>query len=706
MRLLRVLLLCVSVFHYFSVFSYAQAPTGFGHVNVSASIPPGAGSIEFLLSASEPQATELGEGDEVTFTISYRSLATSSYPLTIETYWEQGLIEGSGGSYIDVYEYVISSASEAHDGTDPVVDLMNNKITWEIPALAPSASAHEVTYTLRVRSDLPTNNRVEVYTKARGEFSVNPIPEQSYLLYAKKDPSTPTPTPTITLTPSASVTPNPSYTLTPTPTSKPGSTSTPTPRPTDKEDNEDQGKPKPTPTTFKGRTDIPPFTFDAVDIEQLTDNYAQISTQLSIPTGITMNYWICGDKTKETIVSEVDQEVHLIDLFGLNPNTNYCFQLLAQDAPTKRKIQSDIFTFKTASDKEQFQLENQIIIWNNMILSSGKGKKEKLITPLQETIVISLELKNPESIEELKGSFQSTSILGANTITQAHIEQVKFIEMSPGIFSAEIASPQQKGFYKFVLDVQDVYGSFVKKQLDVTFVVSDPIKIINGNTKLPIENALVSIDRMEESTQRYKSLRDSFFFPHLEKSVFFPYYTNQKGILNMVLPSGIYKLEVSAIGYETAYVDLSLGVDTLEYPTISLSPRHSIDSYTRYTLKALQNTFTFIPFYGNQLFSTRTLLVSSLFVYVFLFIVSGILVSIKQQLYKNINQSSPKIVKLRLFLIQCVKVTLILILFLGVVFAILFTLYQNIFSSLPFIVATLLLLAIIISTRTKREELG
>lgn len=685
-RLLRILLLSFLFLHIFSLYSYAQVPTSGSTYKVNATVPPSQGDLEFNLTASVPQGTELGEGEEVTFTITYRSLVSGQLPLKIESYWEEGLVEGSGGSYVDVYEYVVGSATNAHNGSAPVVDIINKKITWNINKIVTSVNSHTVSFKLRVRQNLPTSTRIEVYTKARAEFGTIMIPEQSYQLYAKIDPTVPTLTP-ISGIPSLTPTKNPSTGGTTNPTSIPGSSSQPTP----------------TPTLFRGRSDIPQFQFITVEVEQLTDEYVQISANLSFSAPLTMNYGVCGEKLSQIISLESEQERHIIDIHNLIPDTSYCFKLKAQDIANKRTIESDIFTFRTASDKEQFKLDKTLITWNNIIVSSGN--ESKLVTPLLKSIVISFQVENPESIDELKGSFELKNVLGASTMTQSHIEQVNFIEMSPGIFSAEILTPAQKGTYNFMVEIRDVYGSFMRKPLQMGFVVTDPFKVINSQTKKPIENANVMIEKMENSSKRYKSMRQSFFFPYLENGIFLPYRTNERGELDMILPMGKYTVEASAIGYETMPLELSLGIDKLSYPTISLTPRLSIDSYVRYTWNALKTTFAFVPFYTDKFFSTRTILVSALFFQVIFFVMCLILLSIKQRSYNHIQQAGRMSRNIRFFFIQLAKIGIILCIFLSGVLAMLFTIHQNIVSSLPFIVSTLLLVILTVTSKTKPADL-
>lgn len=704
LRFLRNLILCTFLLSIFTSFCHAQVPTVSHNLQINATVPPKTSDIEFFLTASVPEGTELSEGDEVTFTISYRSLIDGSFPLTIEGFWEQGLIEGSGGSFIDVYDYVIGSATTADGGAVPIVDLMNRKITWNINSLASSATPHTVSFTLRVKSSLPTTNRIEVFTKARGEFGGTPIPTQDYQLYVKSQPVSPTPT--LTPGPSATptVTPNP---LTPTPTQNPQATRTPTPiaptssgGSTNPTNTPAPGKPTATPTPL---STTPIFEFVSVDIEQISDDSVTISVETTLPSVLTIHYGICGQKLTEKLVSDSEDERQQIEFTNLTPDTQYCFQIIAKDAFSKKTITSDIFTFRTASDKEQFKIVRSLVTWNNIILSIGNN--ERLVAPVGKTIVISFEMEHPESIDEIRGSFESESVLGATTMTQPRIAEVLFLEMAPGMFSAEIATPQIKGFYTFTLKVKDVYGSFSKKQLPITFVLSEPLRVINSKTSLPIENAHITIEKMETSSQRYKNMQQSFVFPNAEDGIFLPYSTNQYGELDMILPPGKYKLEVSALGYESQMHEIYLGVDTLEYPTISLQPRFAPETYLEYAHNALKIAGVAVPFYLQKFFSTRTIWTACLVMQLLLFFFSIFCLSLKKKLYYHIRESGRVIGKGRIVFIQAIKIIIISTCMLSIAFIILFATYQSIIMSMPFIMITLLLLLFIFLTKTKPADL-
>ena len=139
----------------------------------------------------------MAPSDQVIVTVSYRSLLSSSQPFTLEAYWEQGLVQGSSSNYVDVFDYVIGSANKSEDGTNPTVALTNKRITWELPSLTPSASFKTVTFSLRVRSNLPTNNYIDAAVKARGQIVTAYTPEQS-LTFTILQVASPTPTPTNT----------------------------------------------------------------------------------------------------------------------------------------------------------------------------------------------------------------------------------------------------------------------------------------------------------------------------------------------------------------------------------------------------------------------------------------------------------------------------------------------------------------------------
>lgn len=691
-RLFTIWLSLITIFFATGQSIVLAALTETKYLNVKANVLPNAADVQVELTANYPQTSQLGELQEVTFTVSYTSSISGVQPLNLELGWPPGLIEGSGGSYFEAYEYVIGSATVAHDGTVPVIDIVHNKIIWDIKNLSSANGAQSVSFTLRVKNNLPTNQKIDLNTYLRAIFGTIPITEQTYKLIAYKDYVAPTPTEPIPTS------------LTPTfgPTGvKSGSTNN-----SNNGNNNSGSKRNPVPPTAapgKVRSDLPDFYFEKITIEQLQDEYVQIKIRLSLAVPMSISYGICGTKLNQSVELDAEEENHILDIHNLVPDTKYCFQVKAYDNINKRTITSDIFSFKTASGKEQFKLQNTLITWNNVVLNAGKS--EKLVTPFGENIVMNIQIDNQDSIEEVSGSFIEKNVLGESTLTEAHMGIINFMQMTPGIYSAEMQTPKTKNTYQFQLQIKDVYGSLLKKVLPIEFVISEPLRIIDRASQKPIENAYVQIEKLDLNSQRFVSMQDVFRFPYLENGVILPYYSDAKGRVNLFIPSGKYRLTVEAPGYETAQLNYALGIDKLFYPRIELIARGTLDGYFSKITAAITLTGKFVPFYIHKFFGTRTLLISALIFQIILFIFALIGIALKHRFYIHILHSGKKKQTIKLFLIHLIKSGLIIIIFISTVFGILFSFAQSIITALPFFVTVGLLIFMILNGKTPAREL-
>lgn len=684
-------------------------------IQITAAIPPAPSNLDFSLTASESQDSELSQNDEVIFTIHYRSDVASSYPITIIGEWEEGLIEGSGGTYVDVYDYVIGSATTADGGTSPTVDLINRRVTWNISSLTSSVTEHVVSFKLRVKPILPTMSRMEVFTNARATFGGTAIPEETYRLYIQPVAVVPTNTPIPTNTPTPSPTLIASLTPTPHPTAKitqlPGPTATSGPNPiiiiTPSNIPKPSIQPLPTPTP----------QIKSISFEEILNNSVTIDIETNIPTSLNVMYGLCSQQSLNQKVN-IDnlQTKHTVVLQNLNSNTDYCFRVIAASSSGKT-ITSDIFIVTTASGTEVVNINQTLVSWNNILLSSGK--KEKIITPLDKSVVINVGFENAKNIDQVIGKFENTKVLGATTIAKTNIDKAQFIQMIPNIFSTEIEIPIYKGEYTFVLEVKDIYGSYTKKKLPMNFVVGEPLHVQDNKTLKSIENALVNIYRYEESTKRYIEMKKSFLLPVLQNGVFDPYHTDQKGDLNLVLPNGTYKFEVSAIGYKSAEQEVTIGIDTLSYPIFKMERDYSFGSMLQMTQYSIQKTWQMIAQNSVNIFST-TIVRTALFVLdiiALLFIIFSLLfesyIKNKKSTELNINKNGevlgkkkhPILTLLERCMIEEVEALINLCLMFSVVTTFIISFYQGINSAIGFIIISIIMLILWLYSLRRETQL-
>lgn len=526
-------------------------------VSLTATIEPTASDLEILISGVPSSGSTLSQNQEVTVTISYKSLSSGVFPATIEGNWEQGLIEGTSSNYIDIFEYVVGSATQADNGTNPVVDTANRKVTWTLPSLSTSSTYHTVSFKLKTRSEIPTNNNVYVDVNARGTFSSTTLPEKSISYTVKRGSSAATPTPTSGPNPTA-----PAGGTTP--------TTTPAPQTT-------------------------PFKFDYVRINEIGDTYFDISFQTSKPSTYTLIYGENPNSLTQKITGLTPQSKHLVKLSGLKPKTQYYFRIKATDNTTT--IQSDIFTGLTASEKESIKIarDDFTIHWKNFLLLSNSI--DSVVLPKNKPITVTAKIGDSEKISRIKAVFKNNQVLGINNINpKANIGETPLIEIIPGVFSGEIQSPAQIGVYKIVFEIQDVNGGFYTKEAPYKFYISDPLRVVDKKTGKPIESANIKINKYQESLKQFTRLSDSFAVVSR---------TDEKGELDLVLPTGIYMIEVANPGYKTEERKIELGISNINYPRFELETDGSFQSKISYYKDSLTDLSEFVTTTEKNFFSSQ-----------------------------------------------------------------------------------------------------
>jgi len=653
------------------------------NIDVTATIQPQPSDVTISITADKVEGSEIAPQELVTFTLSYQVASYSAFPLEIVASWEQGLIEGTS-TYVDVYDYVLGSASDDAYGTSPIVDLLNGTITWSIPGASYSPTPHEVTFQLQVKDSFLTTNRIIVYTNADATYGAAVAPQEEYILYVNPLLTvTPTPSPTLVPTDTPSPTPYagtptdaPTNTPTPTtpdagtPTDGPTNTPTisptpyagtptdaptntpyipppptdtpadtpipptntptaivfptntptpviivgegtnvPTPSPTSGPSPSQTPGPSPTPTpdisTVVPTPSVDKLKFEKVRIDDVGAEKVLISIFTNIDSHLEINYGLCsGDSFDQKIQSPETTRYHEIEFENLTPDTVYCFQITASNVLLGQEIIGDIFTFHTAREDIGVRIHATSTLWQNIRLNSRSVKN--LGVPRDVPVVITLDIDNAEKLSHLDGEFVNRSVLGLTTIHSPNVQKVNFIEIAPGVFSAEIMTPYLVDQYYFNLKIKNDFGGYTTRVLPYSFQVADPIKVVDQNGK-PIENAHLKIERFEESRKKFVVLNDAFPQSPLAKSFFQPYYSDEKGYVFVALPIGNYRITATAIGYEQLSQEFYLGDDFMKFPEISLRSHFSIATAIEYISFAALTAYEVLVGDISSYFSTSLL---------------------------------------------------------------------------------------------------
>ena len=543
-------------------------------LSVTATVAASAGDFQ-TSTARLTAGTSFPQSTTIEYEITYGSNLSTSVNFTLEASWTEGTI-GSSSSTVDIVDYVTNAATTCYGSISPVIDLTNKKIAWEFSSFPASTTDQTVRFSLKTNSTYTGAEAVSFNVKSKiigpGVTTTASTVSTSYLYEA--DTTSPTATPGT----GPSATPGP------------GPTSTPTPTPN-------------------------PLTFSNIAIDALLDSEAEISFSTPVPITYTLAYGLKPSELSTVLSSPLFLQYHTITLRNLDPNTRYYFKIIAQDASGK-KIASDVFTFLTAQPGALGPLlPEQVSVQRKKIPLIG-GTIKRVITSPSRPITIRVDSEDGSKIKSMKARFINALVLGISTDEPAaHVAQTGLIEILPNLFIGELLTPRQRGSYLLEVTTSDVYGGIRKQRLAITFVNGDPITVIDGTSKEPIEGAHIKVARYDTRTNAYIPL--DLGIPLTQE-------TDQHGNLDIMLPLGTYQLEVSAAGYFSQKYVLKLTDKTTSYPVVALSENTALSESFRYIRNSYDDISTYLTKNYIELLQSKRAhdLALSLSIILFLILVS------------------------------------------------------------------------------------
>lgn len=510
--------------------AYSLTLIGNDQVTLTASVLPKMSDTELKLDTNVPTDSILHEGDVVTVTLAFRSNLSypSSYLLT--SYWNQGKIEINQENTIDVFEYIDNSASTA-GAVLPIVDTVNRSIQWYIPSLASTPNMQTVTYSLRVKQNLLSAKKLISTISAQSRIS------STYSSILQKDQTIQK----LTTYPS-------SQQILISPTTMPSTPPSP-------------------PSNSRSKNTIlsSPLSIQSVSFPLITSTSVEARIVLSGDSPVTVSYGTRMDALSQSVISQQILNKHTLTLNNLTPSTLYYLQIATQNE--QQKIKSSIYLFSTADASSRILSLNDLQVnWYDIPLNTISH--DRIVVSVEQPIGITVKIEDAQSIKDLTVSLVNEDVLGINSLTPSAAEgEVKLVEIFSGIDAAKLLSPDTPGLYHLQLTKTQFDGSRLVQQYPLKIYVSRPIQVLDARAQTPIENALITLTKYEESTHMYMPVNLALALVRT---------TNQDGELPVVLPSGRYRVHVQAAGYYDKEVDFELGITDSAYPTIRLKRNPSL----------------------------------------------------------------------------------------------------------------------------------
>lgn len=533
--------------------TYAVSIVTSNTINVTASVNPKVSDLQIDV-ASQDSGTQFPQNTTLTYTVTYGSYLTNTFPITIEAEWSQGTISGNSTPSVDILDYVTASATNGINSTSPVIDLVNRKITWEFSSFPASSTGNTVTFKLKTNSSYTGSSSVAFNVMARAIANTTTTPDdtvsQSYLY-------TPAPTPT------------PTATSTPTPTTAASSTTSTTSTPT----------PSPTPIS----TLVINPAFEAIELRTILESSSTIFVSASQETKMRLSFGKSLRNLDKTISFSDFVTGNIFELKDLESNTDYYFKIFATNSSGKI-ISSDIYTFKTAKGKPAKIEENSIVVTskNNIIYNTvitdtiedqALAKKEQFIViPLNTNYQLTFSFKGRKSVKRAKIILKklvssSKRVLGFNTFTnevEAATDNVTLLEIKPGVYTATVRSHIEPGVYELIVDFIDENGNLSQENLGL-LKITNPFTVSKKDNKEPVEGARIFLYIYNLSSKVYIPLSSS------DLNIKNPSFTNNQGVADFVLPKGKYKAQITDIGYKEKTVSFAIeDSDTTDYPIVYL----------------------------------------------------------------------------------------------------------------------------------------
>lgn len=581
----------------FGIFLLTQSKQLFAdqtaQTTASVTVPPKSSDYQFNLSAIDGKTT-VSQNTILSYQITYGANTSGNLASTVTIVADYSGDTASDGT--DVLDYVTSSATNAYNNTHPVVDILHRTITWTINSLPAGTTDQVVTFQLQTNGNYTEPSSVGLSIRARMSNQYLTLPDQivqqSYVFNQ-------------TL-------------LTPTPSSIPN-----TPSPTQLVITPTITK-NPTPTITQIKTPMNIF------VRSVSPTTISLEIQTDTPTQAIVLYGSEPDNLSNKLIYSSFSQVEDISLVNLQEKTSYYVKI--QTIDTSGTIQnSDIFVFTTGQQSLAPQIDPQTITFvsSDVVLYTAppsSQNQEKSATPQSPLIVIPqnvsynfrFQFTQPLIIKRVQAIIRNRHVLGITSSESNDPNSIStdLIETQDGLFEGRLKSPSTPGSYEEFARIYDTQGNITEEKIAEMYV-SQPLRVLDKQTKQPIESAQMYIYYANRHSDTYEPLPPQLF------PIKNPGYTDINGEFSIPLPQGKYKIKVTAIGYNQENISFMLGKNPQEnYPTIYLQREPfnistTIFYYWTILLDVLGETRLYIQGLSNSIrfFEFNALLASTILVF-------------------------------------------------------------------------------------------
>lgn len=499
-------------------------------INIQAVVPPSANDFQFSLKALDSQTVR--QNQVLTYEITYGASNSAGQRTQNTIVARYSSDRDPNNAYLA--DYIISSATPAYGGVQPVIDQQNRTITWTIPSLPQGVMNQKVTFQLRTKSIYTLPEKLTLSNNAVMQNTFFSFPEQytrQEYLYEKEIPG---PQPTASVTPM---------------------------------------EPSPTGSIQKKTT---PLEILLISQFGLTPTEAVIDITTNQPSRTTIYY----GRTPEALTTITEDPTvtyyHTMTLKNLLPAMPYYYKISATD--TQGNVRwSDTLTFTTPKQTTA----NPIPIKGTLTLLNQNSLIHSAVISDDYTGVVLPKYTDYQVIYTPE-SGKYIAALDLLITSQNGIQQV--VRMTSNNQSSYTATIQtgDAGRYTLVLLQKDSSGTIQSKKLS-EMIITEPFLVRDSKTGKPIEDASITLSR-------YDVIRKIFvpFNSGQTASNYTILYTDKYGQAFITLPPGEYQAEIRALGYAPATITFAInGRNGNGFPIVQLDTSMLDTSYIFQTIKII-----------------------------------------------------------------------------------------------------------------------
>ncbi|MDO8610290.1 MAG: hypothetical protein Q7R95_07105 [bacterium] len=420
------------------------------NMSVTATVEPRPQDLTFSMSSSQSSSDTASEGQEIQFNIHYRSLLERTWPLQLKTYWDKGVLIDSEFNYVDVFEYVLNSATNTKGNEKPIINLQERSITWSIPHISTTTTDYVVSFNLRVRPDLPTINKIRVKVAANAIFASAGIPEQNLTIFVKKGLFP------IQITSGLSI------------------------------------------------LEITDTSISMLLRSSENTNYQLIYGETLQSLNNSFSSLVFENAHQISLNNLTSEKQYFFRYILKNPDGK---QLISETFTftTAAPLSSNVFIER----KNIFLSSNDIPLVNGnendntLVLTKTSKLSVGIKLDHPESIAqIVARFNNSKilGIDTFAAEPPST--------------ETRLIETLPGYFSGQLQSPDTLGQYNVILDIKDTGGGMISKIIPQNIYISHPLTVIDNKKKTPIEKAKIIIYIQKNSTSEFIPFEQTYSIYH------------------------------------------------------------------------------------------------------------------------------------------------------------------------------------------------